>query len=65
MPVWLYHGGADRTIPVSEARALAEILAGKEDFHYHEIAGGNHDSPLSFFQQGLEEFFTAPGERSK
>ena len=65
MPVWLYYGGADRTIPVSEARALAEILAGKEDFHYHEIAGGDHDSPLSFFQQGLEEFFTSPGERSK
>ena len=46
MPVYLAHGGADAAIPVSQARALAERLAGKTNFVYHEIAGGDHDSPL-------------------
>ena len=54
MPIRFYHGGADRTIPVSEARSLAELLTGKKRFHYRELEGGNHDSPLPFFQEGME-----------
>lgn len=46
MPVYLAHGAADATIPVDQARALAERLSGKSDFLYREIPGGNHDSPL-------------------
>ncbi|MHC4883863.1 MAG: alpha/beta hydrolase family protein [Planctomycetota bacterium] len=46
MPVYLSHGGADETIPVEEARRLAEAMAGREHFIYEEIEGGNHDAPL-------------------
>lgn len=53
MPVFLYHGSADATIPVSESRILTGLLAEKKDFHYGEIYNGNHDSPLPFFEQAL------------
>lgn len=46
MPVYFIHGGADETIPVGQARMLAEKLRSKADFFYDEIPGGNHDSPL-------------------
>ena len=46
MPVYFAHGGADQTIPVEQARTLAEKLKGKADFFFQEIPGGNHDSPL-------------------
>ncbi len=60
MPVLLYHGGADAIIPVSEARALAECLAGKPGFRYHEIVNGNHDAPLPFFGEALEALWREP-----
>ncbi|MEI8248682.1 MAG: alpha/beta fold hydrolase [Lentisphaerota bacterium] len=47
MPVFLSHGGADQLIPVEQARALADKLAGQKNFSYCEIPGGNHDSPLA------------------
>ena len=46
MPVYFIHGGADETIPVEQARMLAEKLHDKADFFYEEIPNGNHDSPL-------------------
>ena len=46
MPIYYSHGGADEIIPVSEARNLCERMAGKTNFHYEEIPGGDHDSPL-------------------
>ena len=55
MPVWYLHGGADTVIPVSEARALAETMRGRPDFHYREIDGGNHDSPLSFYAETVTQ----------
>ena len=60
MPIHFHHGNADAIIPVSEARHLAEIFhnAGRTNFHYHEIEGGNHDSPLPFFRAGLEKLFS-------
>lgn len=51
MPVCYLHGEADATIPVSEARALRDRLAGKPDFFYREIGDGNHDSPLPAFPE--------------
>lgn len=63
MPLFLCHGEADHTIPVSEARSLAERLAGRKTFSYHEIKGGNHDSPLPFFPEGLEKLLSR-GESS-
>lgn len=46
MPVFLAHGGADATIPVEQARALAARLRQSPAFRYREIPGGGHDSPL-------------------
>ena len=46
MPVYLSHGGADLIIPVEQSRDLAERMKGSGKFVYHEIPGGNHDSPL-------------------
>lgn len=46
MPVYLAHGGADRIIPVEQARNLAEAMQHQKYFCYHEIPNGNHDSPL-------------------
>jgi len=51
MPVCYLHGEADATIPVCEARALRDRLAGKPDFFYREIGDGNHDSPLAAFPE--------------
>ncbi|OQA84000.1 MAG: Alpha/beta hydrolase family protein [Lentisphaerae bacterium ADurb.Bin242] len=58
MPVFLYHGSADATIPVSESRILAGLLAEKKDFYYGEIYNGNHDSPIPFFEQALSHVIT-------
>ena len=47
MPVFISHGSDDAVIPVAQMRLLAEKMAGAENFVYSEIAGGDHDSPLS------------------
>jgi len=46
MPVFLSHGGADTIIPVEQSRTLADKMRDSKNFFYHEIPGGNHDSPL-------------------
>ena len=55
MPVYYAHGGADRIIPVSEARSLRDLLtaAAKNDFRYVEIPEGDHDSPLQLAGEAL------------
>ena len=55
MPVYYAHGGADKVIPVSEARSLRDLLvsAGKKDFRYVEIPEGDHDSPLPLAGEAL------------
>ena len=53
MPVYYSHGGDDKIIPVSEAENLCGKMAGKANFHYTEIPGGDHDSPL---QRTVEDF---------
>jgi len=53
MPLFFAHGGADGIIPVSEARALRDLLGGKARFRYTEIPGGDHDSPLALFGEAL------------
>lgn len=58
MPVFLAHGQADAVIPLSQARALAELLAGSPRFRYVEIPGGNHDAPLTE-TTGFEWVFNA------
>lgn len=46
MPIFLAHGAQDRTIPVSEARALVGQMADADNLCYVEVPNGNHDSPL-------------------
>jgi len=46
MPVYLAHGGADILIPIEQSRNLAQAMQHQKYFCYHEIPGGNHDSPL-------------------
>lgn len=57
MPVWYAHGESDRLMTIGEARALAAKLADRADFHFHEIPGGNHDSPLGLFDKYLEQAY--------
>ena len=45
MPVFFAHGAVDELIPVEQARQLAEKMQGRENFEYHEIPDGGHDSP--------------------
>ncbi len=57
MPVWYSHGEADKLMPVSGARSLAAKLKAKKDFHFHEIPGGDHDSPLHLFEDYLDQAY--------
>jgi pimeloyl-ACP methyl ester carboxylesterase len=47
MPLYFSHGGADNIIPVSQAQWLAEKMRNQKNYKYHEIPGGNHDSPIT------------------
>ncbi len=51
MPVWLRHGSDDAIIPVSEARALTQLIP----LNYQEIPGGDHDSPLHCWDECVDE----------
>jgi pimeloyl-ACP methyl ester carboxylesterase len=46
MPVVLTMGERDALIPVAETRKIARVMAGRENFVYVEIPGGDHDSAL-------------------
>ncbi len=46
MPVVLSMGEADELIPVAETRKIARAMAGRRNFVYHEVPGGDHDSAL-------------------
>lgn len=44
-PVWMFHGDADQSVPVAEARHMAEALtAVKAKFKYTEYPGVGHNS---------------------
>jgi predicted peptidase len=46
MPIWVFHGGADPTVPVERSRTLVEGLkeAGNTKVKYTEYPGVGHDS---------------------
>lgn len=45
IPVWVFHGSADRTVPVSESRQMAAVLLSlKADVRYSEYPGVGHNS---------------------
>lgn len=54
MPLYFIHGEKDVLMPVSQARDFAEKMKSHEHFSYHEIPGGNHDSPL--WDEGVWRF---------
>ena len=54
MPVFIAHGTADNTIPVSQSRQLASPMAGTTTFHYEEIPGGDHNAPLPSAARAVE-----------
>lgn len=44
-PVWIFHGGADPTVPVEESRKMAQALrAAKGNVRYTEYPGVQHNS---------------------
>ena len=44
-PVWLFHGGADPVVPVSESRKMADALkSAGGDVRYNEYEGVGHNS---------------------
>ena len=44
-PIWIFHGDADQSVPVTEARQMAEALtAVKAKFKYTEYPGVGHNS---------------------
>ena len=55
MPIWYLHGGADEIIPPAQAHAFAKIMHGRTNFHFREIPGGNHDSPLRCYEETVKE----------
>ncbi len=45
IPTWIFHGGADPTVPVAESRKMAEALkAAGNDAKYTEYEGVGHNS---------------------
>ncbi len=45
LPILLAMGEKDMLIPVAETRKVADALRANNRFVYHEIPGGDHDSP--------------------
>ena len=45
LPLWMWHGDADTVVPVTESRALLELLkaAGSRSVRYTELPGLGHD----------------------
>jgi predicted peptidase len=45
LPIWIFHGDADATVPVAESRGMAEALRRlKGDVQYTELPGVGHNS---------------------
>ena len=67
LPVWVFHGGADPTVPVSESRQMVALLYPlkarmkgdlKKDFKYTEYPGVGHNSwDYAYKEPGLLSWF--------
>jgi predicted peptidase len=46
LPTWVWHGGADKTVPVDGSRKMVEALkaAGAKEVKYTEVPGVGHNS---------------------
>lgn len=54
MPMYICHGNADELIPFEYTEKLINIMKGKPNFNYKIIEKGNHDSPISAFEEELD-----------
>jgi len=53
LPVWVFHGGADPTVPISESRQMAVLLFSMgAEIKYTEYAGVGHDSWDFAYKEG-------------
>lgn len=52
LPVWVFHGAEDKTVPSDEARKMVQALrnAGNANVQYSELAGVGHDSLGTVFE---------------
>ena len=59
LPAWVFHGGADPTVPVSESRQMVALLfLRKADVRYTEYAGVGHNSwDYAYKEPGLLPWF--------
>jgi predicted peptidase len=59
LPIWVFHGGSDPTVPVSESRQLVALLFSlKADLHYTEYPGVGHSSwDYAYKESGLLPWF--------
>jgi predicted esterase len=61
-PVWIFHGGKDESMPLTESRAMNESLkkAGNPDVHYTEYEGmGHYSVEAAFTEPKLFEWLAA------
>ena len=58
-PVWVFHGGADPVVPVTESRKMVEaIKAAGGSVRYNEYEGIGHNSwDKAYNEEKLEEWF--------
>jgi len=70
LPAWVFHGGADPTVPVSESRQMVALLfsmkAGKKDsdLKYTEYPGVGHNSwDYAYKEAGLLPWFLSHRRR--
>jgi predicted peptidase len=65
IPIWVFHGNADRNVSVLESREMVKLLRGlRADVHYTEYDGVPHESwdraygepelPVWLFEQRLK-----------
>ncbi|OFW09611.1 MAG: hypothetical protein A3G20_01915 [Acidobacteria bacterium RIFCSPLOWO2_12_FULL_59_11] len=62
IPIWVFHGGADQTVPVQESRRLVTALkAVGADVRYTEYPGLDHNPtpPQAWGEKGLSQWLFA------
>jgi predicted peptidase len=53
LPIWVWHGDADRAVPVQQSRLMvAALRAIGSDVQYTELPGVGHDSWRQAYSEG-------------
>ena len=64
VPIWIWHGSEDRSVPVEESRRMAAALAsaGAREARYDELEGVGHNSwDAAYLESGLAEWMMKQG----